>query len=246
MQPLAKQAEFARTRGDPTLCQTRLIAVFDVDETLIAVKSMFAFLRFFLMARYGAEEGLVEYGRERERLERLRRMNTREQVNREFYRVFRNQALSDLQQIAESWFDDEISTRPDFFIPETCALLEHYRQNDAIIVFLSGSADFILQPIVRHLGGGEVLAVQLDAVDGVATGELEGIQTIGQGKRDALDAFLARNRLSMARSVAVGDHISDLPFLEMAADPMVIAGDRDLEMVAHARGWKIMETAHSI
>ncbi|OWK25028.1 hypothetical protein AJ87_14830 [Rhizobium yanglingense] len=174
----------------------------------------------------------------------MRKTAPREQVNREFYRLFRNTDLNHLRRLARDWFTDEMASNADLFIPETCRLLEQYRRQGAIIVFLSGSADFIIEPIARHLGGATVLAIHLADENGIATGELAGIQTIGAGKREALEAFVRENALSLAGSVAFGDHISDLPFLEIVDHPVAVGGDQELERVAHQNGWPILEVAH--
>lgn len=222
------------------------LAVFDVDETLIRAKSMFAFLRYLLVAEKGSVEGIAEYVRQLEHIQELRRTASRETVNREFYRLFKNKNIAVLRETARAWFEHETSDDERFFIPETCALLARCRRQGAVIVFLSGSADFILDPIVRHLGGGHVLAIQLQVVCGIATGELEGIQTIGSGKRVALEQFVRDRGLSFANSIAVGDHTSDLPFLEIADRPHVVSGDDELARFAREKNWQIIDIAHAL
>ncbi|MGF9564494.1 HAD-IB family hydrolase [Neorhizobium sp. JUb45] len=220
---------------------TPYLAVFDVDETLVSVKSMFSFLRFVLISEHGMPHGVALYGAVRNKLEALRSRASREDVNREFYRLFRHRGINRLRLLAQEWFAEEVASHPDLFIPETCALLREHRERGAGIVFLSGSADFILEPIVDHLGGGAIVANRLAEEKGVTTGELKGIQTIGSGKREALRQYVEEHGLNFRGSVAVGDHISDLPFLELAQHPVVVRGDLELEQIAISRGWTMIE-----
>ncbi len=215
------------------------VAVFDVDETLITVKSMFRFLAFHLERRHGREDGRRHYASALAELEEARRRSDRSTVNRAFWRLFRGEPLSALVAEAEAWVADE-TREAGFFNDVVRERLAEEREAGRAIVYLSGSADFILRPIVARLGGGEIVAIRLETREGVCTGEIVGIQTIGAGKCAALLAHLAATGRALEGSSAYGDHLSDLPFLELATHPHVIAGDPDLTSVAAARGWPIL------
>jgi HAD superfamily hydrolase (TIGR01490 family) len=198
----------------------KMIAVFDVDETLIRGKSMFDFLHHALRVRRGEHDGKSEFSSIRNRLEAARGSLDRALVNRMFYKELKGWPLVDLQRLAEDWFDNR--QRGNFFITELREAFEQHKANGDCTVLLSGSANFILAPIARDLGADHILAtsVEVDA-DGVLTGEIVGQQTIGMGKAVALQALL--DSLGQhGRVTGYGDHESDSGFLQLCGDACVV------------------------
>lgn len=196
------------------------VAVFDVDETLIRCKSMFSFLEYALVAKMGAAEGRRAYLLVLDDLRRARIDLPREAVNRQFYRALSGWSLAELSELAVGWFDSYRDR--DLYFPETCARLRWHQAQGHRTVLLSGSAHFIIAPIARDLAVDDVLAISLcQRADGTTDGEIEGIQTIGQGKADALSCYLAQfDHLSDV--VGYGDHESDQPFLSICSEKYVV------------------------
>lgn len=196
-----------RTSGRP-------MAVFDVDETLIWEKSMFSFLRFFMQSEHGEKTGLDRYDAFASNLNKLSQTAPREVVNRSFYEVFQDQRMSKLTALAQSWFAQQPVEK--WFIPEVLATLRVHQQHGHRIVLLSGSALFILAPLATALAPDDVLAINLgETPDGICTGKINGIQTIGAGKLDALRAILLDGGDDPVSSCfGYGDHESDAPFLD--------------------------------
>jgi len=221
-----------------SLPEKDFLAVFDIDETLINIKSMFSFLKFYYVRKYGFYQGTAIYQLKINEVKKLTNIKSREEINKEFYRLFYGEKICYLKCCAEQWFDN--ANKGSIFFKESCFLLKTLRAHGAKIVFLSGSAEFILSPIVSYLGGGDILGITLEIRDGYATGEIEGFQTIGSGKRDALASYIKKKNISMDNSWAFGDHISDLPFLEMASYPCIMAGNKDLEDIARTKKWPVL------
>lgn len=190
----------------------RIFAVFDVDETLIHIKSMFSFMQFALKEKHGPKRGSAEFEHVRNRLFRLRDALPREEINREFYRHFKGWRITDFQTYVGKWFEEIIAG--DLFIEPSLEKLRSHQAEGHEIVFLSGSAQLILEPLARYLDVSHLLAIRL-ATDGQGflTGEIDGIQTIGDGKKQALVRFL-RSVPDETETYGYGDHESDLPFLK--------------------------------
>lgn len=191
----------------------RPLAIFDVDETLIWEKSMFSFLRFFLSTELGAEAGSKRYDTFTGDLTALSKLSPRETVNRAFYEVFRGHDIDKLTALARVWFAQKPAEK--WFIPEVLATLRVHQQNGHRIALLSGSAQFILAPIATFIAPDDVLAIDLEvSEDGVCSGNIKGLQTIGDGKREALQVILRDvDSDPVISSFGYGDHESDAPFL---------------------------------
>jgi len=199
------------------------IAVFDVDETLITCKSMFSFLAFAFRQRYGPE-GEARCRAALEGLQAARLNLPREEVNRAYYRLFAGWRMEDLRASASAWFLS--LDRKSLFIPETLSRYETHVEAGDTTVLLTGSAGFIVAPIAQLLGADVVLAIELAVdPDGITSGEIAGIQTIGQGKAQALCAYFCLEK--PLETVGYGDHESDLAFLELCDQAFVVtAADR--------------------
>ena len=197
---------------------TGTIAVFDVDETLISFKSMFSYLKFAYNHRYGAD-GAAKYAAAMDAINIARQTRSREDVNRDFYRLFAGWGIDELQAIASDWF--HALDRQTLFIPEALSRYESHVEAGDTTVLLTGSASFIVAPIAQLLFADAVLSINLKILpDHTTSGEISGIQTIGQGKADALTAYVGAN--SAASIIGYGDHESDLPFLKLCDQAYVV------------------------
>lgn len=205
------------------------IAFFDVDETLIDVKSMFSFLEFHLAdpERYRAAA---------DALTRAARAGVpREVTNRDYYRTY---AGADVAAVAESgrrWFARE-RRRDGFFHPHVVAELRRLKADGFRIALVSGSFRACLDPVAEHLGAEHVLCSEPEVAGGRYTGEVLGT-VIGEGKATAARALMRRWGARPEECVAYGDHASDLPLLSCVGHAGVVGDDPVLAGHAGRLGW---------
>jgi HAD superfamily hydrolase (TIGR01490 family) len=211
----------------------RRAAFFDVDETLITVKSMMRFLRFHLGA-VGAPTST--YASTADRLESLVQSGRpREDANREYYRSFAGHEVAVVAEHGRRWFDRTRLELEIFHPPVLAAFAEHARDGD-LTVLVSGSFSACLDPI-RDLLRPDLVLCSVPAVsDGRYTGEIA-VPMIGGAKADAARAVIAAHSLDAADCVAYGDHSSDLPFLEVVGRPVVVGTDPVLGARADRMEW---------
>jgi HAD superfamily hydrolase (TIGR01490 family) len=219
---------------------SKRFAFFDVDETLIDQKSMFSFRAFYYCERLGAWRGAAADWLAQRRLRALLRQGCeRSEVNRAYYRAFRGHAQSTLAASARRWFA-QASGQPGFYIAPVLRALQRHRAEGIEPVFVSGSALEIVQPLADALGVHYLLVNRMAVEQGRYTGELLAPQTIGAGKRVAVDAFLAAHGADGAHCYGYGDHYSDLPLLEAVGHPTVVAHELEMLALANERGWPVL------
>lgn len=218
-------------------------AVFDVDETLIRCKSMFAFLNFCYSEMLGAEAGGAVYIEFTEQLFALAERVPRNDVNRAFYRVFKGWRRATVDRLAQDWFAQELAL--GLWYDETLAALRRHQQQGDKIVLLSGSADFILAPLASWLKVDHLLAIHIEQTPGgILSGEIAGIQTIGAGKCEALEQLLAGCPANPVLH-GYGDHESDLPFLARCDHRTVVLSDpAQRQAPAWSQGWPTLAVEH--
>lgn len=210
---------------------------FDVDDTLISVKSMFSFQDFWY-ERTGDEPGRLAYERDLRR--HLRPDASWEFLNRLYYRHFAGREPRHVEQLGRAWFEQQRREVPAFYHARPCSELEMHQRQGREIAFVSGSFPALLHPIAEELGVRHILATQLEVRAGRYTGEILPPQTIGAGKAQAVDRFLRARDCSPERCYAYGDDVSDLPMLEAVGKPTVVSGGRKLEAKARAMGWRVI------
>lgn len=215
-------------------------AFFDVDDTLISVKSMLSFQDFWYR-KY--PNSAAEYRYRADLRTQLHPGACWASLNRLYYSHFAGRSESAVIEAGQQWFEQLHSGRPDFFHSQVVdELIEHQRQGRPG-VFVSGSFPALLEPIAKVLSVQLILSTRLEVRDGFYTGEILPPQTIGEGKAEAISQFLAKQQVSAADCFAYGDDISDLPMLQAVGHPVVVAGGRDLELQAREFGWRVIPSS---
>ncbi|MER7462188.1 HAD-IB family hydrolase [Streptomyces sp. NPDC097981] len=200
----------------------------DVDETLIAVKSMFDFLHYQLVRRHGVA-GEEEY----ERIKAVIRRRVadgapREDVNRFYYGHYAGEPVETIARLADDWFTEHTASTRGFWIESTRRALRGHRAAGASLVLVSGSFPPLLEPLAREVGAETVLCTRPLIANGRYTGAVD-IPVIGEGKRAAVLGHLAsRPDVDPRDCHAYGDHVSDLPMLELVGHPVVVGDDDEL------------------
>lgn len=213
-------------------------AFFDVDDTLIADKSMLSFQRFWY-EHTGDEVGRAAY--EADLRKHLRPDACWAFLNRLYYRHFAGRRPEEVAEVGRLWFRRMNQGPGRFYHDGPLAELRAHQRQGRQVVFVSGSFPAVLDPIAGDLGVAHILATRLAVADGRYTGEIHPPQTIGEGKARALLDFVRRQGVDPAECHAYGDDISDLPMLEQVGHPTVVTGGRALEEQARARGWRLLD-----
>jgi HAD superfamily hydrolase (TIGR01490 family) len=214
-------------------CPFTRAAFFDVDETLIAVKSMFRFLSHHLSARgeppsaYAAVvadlRGLVRAGA------------SRAEVTRAYYRTYAGLNTAELAAQGREWFERE-QRAGGLFLPHGLAAFHEHRRSGALTVLVSGSFAPCLDPIAAWLGASMVFGAQPETLHGVCTGGLT-TAMLDDDKAAAARSVMRTHAIPAADCYAYGDHVSDLPLLLAVGHPVVVGSDPDLVDHPAASGW---------
>ncbi len=213
-------------------------AFFDVDDTVVSIKTMFSFQDYWY-----AE--LKDYEGEKKFIRDMKARNEPgacwEDLNRRYYQHFSGRSVSTVAQYAERWFDALLKSDSRLFNNNVVAELHAHQSAGREPVFVSGSFPALLNPIAKHLSVKYMLTINMQVEAGSYTGEILGVQTIGPGKAKAIDNFLKQHGVRAGDCYAYGDDISDAPMLEYVGHPIVIKGGRGLEKLAIEKSWKQIE-----
>lgn len=215
-------------------------AFFDVDETLITVKSMFDFLRFHLEDEQTPD--VDQAGRWSELQNQIAAGTApRAEINRGYYRIYRGLPAGLLHDQGARWFAERRAS-PGFIRSTVVRELLRHRRAGHIVVLVSGSSPACLEPLRAALGAHYLLCSEpLVTSDGLLTGEVEK-PMIGENKAVAMRELARDHELSLPRSFGYGDHASDLPLLLQVGHPMVVGSDPILNQYVQRHNWHRFST----
>jgi HAD superfamily hydrolase (TIGR01490 family) len=138
--------------------------------------------------------------------------------------------------LAEVTFQEEVLPRLSRRGQEQ---ISWHRSQDRLIVLLTGTLDFLGEPLRAHLAADYLLAAQPEIEAGKLTGRLVGLHPYGNRKQTLLLAFARDKDIDLGGSYAYADHHTDIPFLEAVGHPVAVNPDPKLADIARRRGWKI-------
>ena len=113
---------------------------------------------------------------------------------------------------------------------------------DALRAIVTATNRFITAPIAAELGVPELIATDIDEVDGRFTGKPRGTPTFREGKIERVNQWLASRgkRLEDFESWFYSDSLNDLPLLERVTHPVAVDPDATLRAHAAERGWPVI------
>ncbi|MFJ7149053.1 HAD family hydrolase [Streptomyces sp. NPDC100445] len=211
-----------------------VLAFFDVDETVLAEKSMVAFWEHWLARRPARPAA----GAPRSPTETTATVD-REALNRSYYRRYAGVTLAALEAGGRLWYDGYRRGDAAFVLPVVDAVATH-RAEGHRIVLVSGSMRPLLAPLAEELGASAVACTELVAgADGVLTGEVHR-PMIGRAKAEAAVRIMREHGADPGACFAYGDHESDLALLRAVGEPVVVGDSPVLNEEARRRGWPVV------
>lgn len=161
----------------------------------------------------------------------------RKAFNELFYMNYKGLTLDRLRALSDEHFD--AIWKPNLF-EEGEALVAQCRRAGCRIVLVSGSLDFLLEPLALHLKVDAFVGNRLEIVNGICTGKLLAPVVAGPYKARWMRDYANRENIDLERSYAYSDSYSDLAMLSVVGRPSVINPDAQLKAAARSQRWPIL------
>ncbi|MGN8249186.1 HAD family hydrolase [Pseudomonas sp. SMV7] len=213
------------------------LAIFDLDETLIHGDC--ASLWSEQMARLGWVDGKEFLRRDHELMEAYGKGHLRMEEYMAFsLEPIAGRTLEEVQHLVEPWVEDVIE--PIIYGDACRCIAEHRKRGDRILI-ISASGTHLVGPIAARLGVDEYLAIELEAVNGVYTGQTHGVLTYREGKITRLLEWLDQEQENLEGASFYSDSRNDLPLLLKVDHPYVVNPDPVLREHAQLNAWPILD-----
>ena len=215
------------------------LALFDLDNTLLAGDSDFEWAQFLI------SRGVLD-------------REVHEVRNREFYEQYKAGTLDihafldfQLKPLGrhpraqlEAWHCEYMAERIRPMITDQArALVKKHREDADLLAIITATNRFVTAPIAREFGVENLIATEVEEIDGRFTGRGTGIPCFKEHKITRLEMWLAERRLlweDISESWFYSDSLNDLPLLARVSHPVAVDPDDTLRVRAAAAGWPVI------
>ena len=219
------------------------LALFDLDNTLLAGDSDFEWAQFLI------EQGVLD-------------REIYEARNQEFYEQYKKGTLDiyefldfQLKPLAryprrqlDEWHRSYMQEKIMPMMRETARALVARHATDLCAV-VTATNRFVTAPIAREFGIEHLVATEPAQDGGEFTGGVAGLPCFRDGKIVRVEAWLAARgqRIdAFERSFFYSDSLNDLPLLARVSDPVAVDPDATLRAHALAHGWPVMSLNYRV
>ncbi len=215
------------------------LVLFDLDNTLLAGDSDFAWAQFLI------GKGVLD-------------REVQESKNVQFYEQYKAGTLDIFEfldfQLAplarhpraqlDAWHEEfmDLSVRP-MITAKSRALVQQHLDSGALVAVVTATNAFVTGPIVREFGIPHLVATIPAQEGGAFTGKPRGTPAFREGKIERVERWLESLGLhlgSFARSWFYSDSHNDLPLMGRVTDPIAVDPDDTLRAHAQAEGWPVI------
>ena len=215
------------------------LALFDLDNTLLAGDSDFQLAQFLIEQRVLDRE-------------------VYEARNVEFYEQYKAGTL-DIHEFLDfqlkplsrhprsqldAWHSDFMQNRIlPIITPAARKLVEEHMLAGDLCVIITATNSFVTAPIARALKVPHLIATEPEQNDGEFTGRVSGLPCFREGKIARLESWLDEHNLtwlSFLESWFYSDSLNDLPLLKKVTHPVAVDPDATLKAHAERNGWPII------
>lgn len=209
------------------------LAIFDLDDTLIAGDSASLWLRFLVDQGLAAPEML---SREQEMMQAYRQGALRMEDYMRF--TLRPLAGKPLAVVAD-WAADFIeSVILPIIYPAARQTIAGYQAEGRRCLVISATGEHLVKPIAARLGIHEQLSIQLELDKGRYSGETTGTLTYQIGKVTRLHEWLGQTGETLSGSHGYSDSVNDIPLLETVEKAFTVNPDPKLADHAFGQNWE--------
>ena len=218
----------------PRSLATSVAAFFDVDNTLLPGEA--SEVRFF---RWLRQRGVVGWPEARASvawwLRHLPSLSLQPLRERKVYLAGKPAQV--IESLGEEFCREALCPRVS---PAAMTAIDRHRSEGHLVILLTGSLDFLIEPIADSLQVDRCVASRLEQTEGVYTGQVIPPLPYGEGKLTFVHRLAEELELDLEACFAYGDSPGDRAVLSAVGHPTVVNPIRGMGRVARRNGWPVV------
>jgi len=206
---------------------SRVVAIFDVDQTLVQGYTERLFFRYLVRQRLLSVTRALVY---------LGQVARRPQDRFQDKSYLAGLQVEEVVRLARRCYREDIAPRVS--TAGLACVLEHQAQGHAVAL-LSGSLSMLLTPLKEELGADWLIATELQRENGRFTGAIAGLHPRGPNKLWLLQELSRAHGFDLSQAYAYGDHIQDSYLFRSIGHPVAVNPSWRLRRKARKHRWPI-------
>ena len=213
------------------------LAIFDLDNTLIAGDSDFLWGKF--LEKHGHIDPESQQAGQREAFYRdyqAGKLDIFEFLNFQL----RPLADTDIGTLLK-WRNEYLREMIDpIILPKASELIETHRSKGHTLLIITATNRFLTEPIAQAFNIDNLIACEPEMQDGRYTGRVTGTPSFAQGKVSRWREWMQQQQFHVEKSWFYSDSHNDIPLLEQVEHPFAVDPDVRLKQAADERDWPVI------
>ena len=212
------------------------LALFDLDNTILAGDSDYNWSRFLI------QEGYLDGAIHAEKNEKFYAdykagtLDIYAFVEFQFKPLARNPRTV-LNQLLKKYVEEVIKP---MITEKARTLVKRHQEEGDLVIVITATNSFITKPIAELFGIENLIGTDPEEKEGEFTGKVTGLPSFKEGKVTRLEAWLKGKNLlltSFEKSYFYSDSHNDLPLMQKVTHPVAVDSDDVLSEYAQSKGW---------
>ncbi|MCS3456790.1 HAD superfamily hydrolase (TIGR01490 family) [Aeromonas sp. BIGb0405] len=212
------------------------LALFDLDETLIAGDSASLWLEYMVAQELAPVSMIAEE-------QAMMSLYHQGKLDMHQYMAF---TLQPLAGKSRAWLDGQCQHFAEQVLreriyPQGLARIDWHRKQGDTLVLISASGEHLVAPMARMLGMDHCIAILLDEEEGLLTGQTRGTLSFREGKVARINQLFGGLDDPWQESFGYSDSHNDLPMLQAVTHPHGVNPAPRLRQAAEQAGWPCLQ-----
>lgn len=212
------------------------VVIFDVDDTIIKGQSQKLFLGFLFKNKYISifyflrlSLWFVFY--------KMGLIKNPKSAMQYAFSFTKNKTENEIADIVDKFFNSVLVYK---IYPEAIKIIKEHKDSGRSVLLVSNAVDVLIKKISSYLEADDFISTKLEIVDGVYTGNINGNIMYGEIKKKSVEDYIKLKGITLDKSWAYGDHVSDIFLLSIVKNPHAVNPSKELRRYANDKGWPII------
>ena len=214
------------------------LTIFDLDNTILNGDSDYSWIKFLIDSNHVDVE---EYTKKNEYF-----YQKYYQGNLDYYEwaefalsTIKDKDISTVQKLLDIFLAEIIEPMINIY---ALKIIHDHHHKDDVLLLASATNNVIVEPIGKRLGFSNIVATEVETINDVYTGKINGIPALGEGKLLKVKEWMKKNNFLDFNNVTFyTDSINDLPLLKVVQNPIAVNPDTKLKQICIEKNWKIKD-----